>query len=228
MSCNCRYSVMIVACLVAAGCGGRHRSSTSPNDPFTRIPVSQLPVASASGSNVLLLAVGGLVLGDTTPLPELEGRRSALLATANAVLDSVLRESVREVAWQGLDEQRGAARRNPTLGLAPDRFATAYVIGSAVAKIPDPLWGQVRTLAAITSARFAVIPAGARLTRANGADGGYRAEYVLVTADTRSGAVLWRGRAVGRAAATPEAALASAAATVIASPLQSPPVQPRP
>ena len=220
------FGVSMVMLALVAGCPRSHTTRTDPNDPFSRIAVSPLPIASASGSSVLLLALGGLVLGDTAALPELEGQRARLTAAAYAQLDSALRRDAREVLWQGLEEQRYATRRNPTLGLDPDRFPTAYVIEPSMSQIPDPLFAEIRTLAAITGARYAVVPAGARLTRATG---GYRAEYVLAAADARTGTVIWRGRAEGRPAATAEGALSAAASTVIASPLQNPqPAQPRP
>src|SRR5262245_60105455 len=134
---RCRYGVSIVLVASVVGCPGQHTSHTSPNDPFSRIPVSPLPIASASGSRVLLLTLGGLVLGDTVPLPEIEGQRTQLTAAAYAVLDTAVRRDAREVEWQGLDEQRYTVRRNPTLGLEPERFATAYVIEPSMDQIPD-------------------------------------------------------------------------------------------
>ena len=220
---SCRYGVLMVLVAAVVGCPGSHSSHTSPNDPFTRVPVSPLPIASASGSSVLLLTLGGLVLGDSVPLPELEGRHTELAAAAYAALDTALRRASPDVDWQGLSEQLQTARRNPTLGLEPQRFPTAYLIEPAMTQVPDPIFAEMRTLAAITGARFAVIPAGARLLKATG---GYTAEYVLVVADARTGNVLWRGRALGRAAATPEGALSAAAGTVIATPLQTQPTQP--
>jgi hypothetical protein len=116
----------------------------------------------------------------------------------------------------GLEEQRRAARRNPTLGLEPDQFATEYLLGATVDRVPDPLWGQIRELAAITGARFAVAPAAVRIA---GAAGTFAASYVVVVADVRTGTVMFRSRAAGPPEPTPEAALAAAAATVIATPL---------
>jgi hypothetical protein len=116
----------------------------------------------------------------------------------------------------GLEEQRRAARRNPTLGIDPDQFATEYLLGSTVDRIPDPLWGQVRSLGAITGARFAVVPAAARIA---GTTGSLTASYIMVVVDVRTGTVMFRARSTGRPMATAEAALASAAGTVIATPL---------
>jgi hypothetical protein len=161
--------------------------------------------------------VGGLSLGDSTgSLPDLEARRAALLLDANSALDTAVRATGRGVTWMGLEEQRRAARRNPTLGLDPDQFATAYLVGSEADRIPDPLWGQVRSLGAITGARFAVVPATVRIA---GTSGALTASYIVVVADIRTGTVMFRARATGRPMATAEAALASAARTVIATPL---------
>ena len=218
MLCNCRFSVVTLAAAVAACGGGTAR--TNPSDPFATIPISQLPVGSLSGSNVLVLVAGGVVLGDTAgPLTELEGQRTAILVTANEALDTALRRDARDVNWMGLQEQRRLARRNPTLGLDPDRLPTAYMAGPGVERVPDPLWSSIRTLSAVTGARYAIVPAAVRVT---GREGAYVAEYVVVAADTRSGGVVYRGRALGRPAVDLRTAFASAAATLVATPLSQP------
>jgi hypothetical protein len=203
--------------LAISACGGRSSSPTAPIDPFAAIAVGQLPVGTLGGTNVLLLAVGGVVVGDSAQqLPDLETRRSALLGLANTLLDSALRRDGREVNWMGLDEQRRAARRNPTLGLEPDRFATSYLIDANMDKVPDPLFAALRSLAALTNARFAVVPAGVRIT---GTAGAYTASYILVVADARTGNIMLRIRTTGHPAATADAAMASAAAMAVFSPL---------
>jgi hypothetical protein len=220
MSRNCRVSIMIVAVAVAA-CGGGHTSRTTPVDPFAGIAVGQLPVGTLSGSNVLVLVTGGVVLGDTSgALPQLETERTAILTIANEAIDTALRRDARDVNWMGLEEQRHAAHRNPTLGIDPDRLPTAYTAAATVERIPDPLWSQVRMLSALTGARYAVIPAAVRVT---GRDSAYVGEYVVVGADTRTGGIVFRSRAIGRPSPTLRAAFASAAATRVATPLSQPP-----
>jgi hypothetical protein len=170
-----------------------------------------------AGTNVLLLEVGAIVIGDSTGVPEdLGARRSALVEAANSALDTALRRDAREVRWVGLDEQRRAVRRNPTLGLDPEHFPTHYMIGGDVDRVPDPLWGQLRALAAITGARFALVPAAAKFA---GPPGALTASLIIVVADVRTGGVMFRARATGRPMATAEAAIASAAGTVIATPI---------
>lgn len=217
MSYSCRNTILMMLLTTPVACGGGSTSQTSPSDPFASIAVGTLPVGTLGGTNVLLLTAGGLVTGDSGQLlPEVEANRTALLVAANAALDSAVRRDAREVNWMGLDEQRRAARRNPTLNLEPDRFGTAYVIGAHTERIPDPLFGQLRSLAAVTSARYAVVPAGVRI---GGTPDALVASFVLVVADARTGQVLLRFRATGRAAPTAAAALANAASSVIASPL---------
>jgi hypothetical protein len=194
--------------LVSVASCGHHQARVTPSDPFEQIAVSRLVVGSLAGSNVLLLTVGGLLVDDTTS--------SQLLGYANAALDSALRRDAREVSWLGLEEQRRAARRNPTLGLDPDHFATQYLFDPRVDHVPDPLWAQLRALVAVSSARYALVPAGVKIS---GAAGARTAAYVLVLVDARAGTVLSRLRAQGTPAATGEAALRAAAGTVIATPL---------
>ena len=216
MSRRCINTVAMMSLILAAGCRGRS-NPVAPSDPFAQIAVSRIPVNSLAASNVLLLTAGVLVVGDSSsPLPEVDVRRTALLAAANATLDTAVRRDAREVIWLGVDDQRRIARRNPTLGLEPDHFATQLLFDPRINRVPDPLWSQVRSLAAVASARYVLVPAAVKI---GGSAGALTASYVMVLADTRSGSVLARIRAQGAAAPTPEAALALAAGSVIASPL---------
>ncbi|MEK6768902.1 MAG: hypothetical protein AABY85_07945 [Gemmatimonadota bacterium] len=159
------------------------------------------------------MAVGGIVVGDSSDrLAEIDARRLALIEVANAALDTALRRDAREVSWMGLPEQRRAARRSPTLGVDPDRLPTVHLAGPRVQRVPEPLWSGIRTLVAMTGARMAIVPAVVRIT---GHPGALTAEYVLVVVDARIGEVLWRGRVVGAASSTAEAALARAAGAAV-------------
>jgi hypothetical protein len=196
-----------------AACGGHRANKATPVDPFAQIGVIPLSLGELAGANVLVLTTGMIVIGDSTePLPEIDVRRTALLAFANIALDSALRRDAREVTWLSVEVQRRAARRNPTLGIEPDHFATQYLFNPNVTRIPDPLWSQLRSLAAVSSARYVLAPAAVKLS---GTAGALTASYVMVLADARSGSVLMRTRAVGHAAATPEAALTLAAGSVV-------------
>jgi len=216
MSHKHRYAITIVASLLAVGCG-RSPRLTAPEDPFQAIGIAPLPVDALAGSSVLLLPVGALVLSDSAALDAgLVARRFALAAAAGSSLDSAFRRGAPGVTWLGLAEQRRALRLAPAMGIDPARLETDYLLNPRVESLADPLWGQLRTMIALMSARTAVAPAGVRIDKHGDA---FVAEYVLVLVDVRQGKVLGRGRMVGAPAATPEAALASGAAATVPQPV---------
>jgi len=213
MSWQYRYSIATLIVLATLGCAKRSGSSAAPEDPFSVIRPAPLPVGALEGSSALLLPVGVLLLGDSAAQnADLVSRRYALVDSAAAALDTTLRREVRSVRWQGLAEQRRALRMATALGVEPERLETSSLLGPKVEQIADPLWSDLRTLMAFMGARTAVAPAGVKLEYQGGS---YTASYVLVMVDARTGKVLWRGRADGRAAATPGAALLSAASAAI-------------
>jgi hypothetical protein len=212
MSRQYRNSIVIIAALCVAACTGRSARPTTPEDPFQAIGAAPLPIEALAGGSALLLPVGTLVLGDSAALvPELVSRRFGLLAEAEAVLDTALKHNAPAVRWLGVVEQQRALRMAPALGIEPDRLETGYLLGSRVESLTDPLWSQLRTMEGMTGARMAVAPAGVKIDRRGGS---YVATYVLVMADCRTGKLQWRGRSDGAPAATPDAALRSAAASV--------------
>lgn len=215
MSHKYQYAVALVALLSVVACG-RSQRSTTPEDPFEAIGLAPLPVDALAGGSVLILPIGALVLSDSAALnPDLVARRYGLAALAGADLDSALRRGAPGVKWLGLAEQRRALRMAPAMGIDPGRLETDYLLNLHVESMVDPLWAQLRTLTALMDTRTAVAPAGVRIDRRGG---GYVSEYVLVLVDARSGKVLGRGRTVGAVAATPEAALSSAAAATVPPP----------
>ncbi len=195
-----------------AGCAGSPRPTT-PEDPFQGIGIAPLPAEALAGGSVLLLPVGTVVLTDSAARnADLVARRFALKAVAGAALDSALRGRAPSVTWLGLAEQRRALRMAPALGIEPARLETGYLVSPKVEALVDPLWAQLRTLAGMTNAQMALAPAAVRIDRRGT---GYAAEYVLVVVDCREGKVLGRGRTPGPVAATPDAALAAAAAAAV-------------
>jgi len=216
MSHQYRNTIVMIACVAASACSGRSARSTSPEDPFTAVGSAPLPVEALAGGSALLLPVGALVLGDSAAqVPALVRRRFELLAEAGAVLDTALRQNAPTVKWLGLAEQQRALRMAPALGIEPARLETAYLMGSKVVSLGDPLWSQLRALEGMTGGRIAVAPAGVKIER-RGA--GFVATYVLVMADSRTGRLQWRGRTEGAVGGTPEAALKNAAAAAAGAP----------
>ncbi len=215
MSYQYHNTIAMMAVLAAAACAG-HGRPTAPEDPFATVGAAPLPVAALGGGSALLLPVGAVVLGDTAARDSaLVGRRFSLPGLAGAVLDTALRQNAPGVKWLGLAEQRRALRMAPALGIEPERLETGYLMGSKVEMLADPLWAQLRTLNGLMGAQIAVAPAGVKLERHQTS---YVATYVLVMADSRTGRLMWRGRTDGAPAATPEAALRSAAVAAVGGP----------
>jgi hypothetical protein len=203
----------MMSLVVAGGCGRSSARSAEPLDPFGATSIGALPVAALAGGSALLLPVGVVVLGDSAASDStLVSQEYAIAEMAGRVLDSVLKRDARSVRWVGLAEQREALRMAPALGIEPDRLETAPLLGPKVESLADPLWSQLRTLMAMTGARVAVAPAGAKLDRRAQT---FTASYVLVLVDARTGRVQWRGRADGPPAASPGAALRGAAAAAV-------------
>ena len=213
MSRKLRNTMLLLGALLVCACGPRRAGQAPPEDPIGALPVAPLPVGSLAGSSALVLVAGTVVFGDSTQglLP----RRLALLEAANAQLDTALRAGAREVTWQGLAEQRRVMRRNPALRTDPDRLPTSYLI-AAHEQVPEPLWTDIRMLAALTGARYAVVPVAVRI---GGTPAALTATYAMIAVDARTGRIVWRGRMEGRPAGTPEAALAHAAAALVPGPI---------
>lgn len=210
---NRKTAILLLTLCATAACGPKRSGDARPEDPFAAIPVMPLPVGSLAGSSALVLVTGTVVFGDS--VGDVADRRVALLESANAALDTALRAGAREVTWHGLPEQRRVARRNPTMSIDPDRLPTSYLI-SAAEQVPEPLWTQIRTMAALTGARFAVVPAAVRIA---GTPGALRAEYALIAVDARTGRIVWRGRSESGASPTAELALSRAAHAAVPSAL---------
>lgn len=139
--------------------------------------------------------------------PDLRGR----LAWADSLIGDALQGRGPEVSWVLPEELRRVARRAPGTVSDPDRMGQAILRADQFKRIPDPLFSQLRSLAAMTNARQVMVPAAIRFQRV---EGGVRAEVVLVLADARSGALLWRSTPVA-IAATPRAALSAAVAKIL-------------
>lgn len=166
-----------------------------------------MSVASMASQKVLLVHVGAM-LADDSALD-----RSQLREIAYEALDTALARANTAVDWVTVEEQRRAARRNPTVAVNPDRVPVDMLADPAVDRLPPATVIQLRGIAAMTGSRFALIPAAARIARVPA--GGVRATYVVVMADTRSAQVMARLRATATGA-TPREALLAAAAKVVA------------
>lgn len=173
-------------------------------------PAPALLVAPLAGLSVPVLPVGYLV-ADSGTSPALPAGLRARLRWADSLIGEVLQGRGPEVSWLLPDELRRVARRAPGTVSDPDRMGQGMLRAEGFKRIPDPLFSQLRALAAMTNARQVMIPAAVRFTTV---PQGVRAEVVLVLGDARNGALLWRSTP-SAVAATPAEALSAAMAKVL-------------
>lgn len=185
------------------------------------VPLLVLPVQEVSPTP------GGMLPGGTGSAAEARSR-------ASAEIDFAVSESEGTSSWVGPGKITERAEKNPLLKADPVRLPVTGLEQVEVGKgrVPDPLHGQIRGLAAVTEARLVLVPtrlsyrpAPDSTSGSPGEDGGGEAERVpppgwavfeVTLLDSRAGRVLWRGEVHG-SAAPPEssAAVATAAAGLV-------------
>lgn len=183
------------------------------------------------GVPLLVLPVQSVSPAPSGMLPGGFGSQAEARDRASAELDFAVSESEGTESWIGPAEITEQARKNPLLDADPVRLPVTGLDDVEVGKgrVPDPLHGQLRGLAALTEARIVLVPT--RLTYESAADSAAansddedgtripepgRATIHVTLLDTRAGRVLWRGAIHGSAApAGSSAAVATAAAHVV-------------
>jgi hypothetical protein len=198
--------VPLIALLAASACSPSKPAAATPQ------PTAPLPTAGLAGQKVvvfpLTLIAADEHLGWQAPLTP----RRIALERADSVIGEMLTSRSPEVTWVLPPELRQAARRGVGVASDPDQMATSILRSTSLRRLPDPLWSQMRTLAAIAGDRYVLVPASLIFVQATeggpGGPGG-RAELTLVLADVRTGAIGWRTVARGEGA-DPWAALEQA------------------
>ncbi|HJS47644.1 MAG TPA: hypothetical protein VJ773_06640, partial [Gemmatimonadales bacterium] len=170
--------------------------------------VAPLAVTPLAGQKVPVMPLTHLLVpsalaGDSAVSPRTRG-----LAWADSAFGELLVARLPEVTWVLPAELRRVARRAPGMVSEPDRMGQAALRNPGLTTVPDPLRSNLRTLAALTDARYILVPASATF---DGEPGTVRAHLVVVMADIRTGAIVWRAAPQGEGAS---AALAYEAAVL--------------
>src|SRR3989454_7262049 len=183
----------VVSSIAVAACP--HKSDT-----LTPEPTAPLPTAGIASQQVAVLPLTLVAAEDSLHWEAVLGERRVVLAKSDSIIGTLLQQRAPEVTWVLPDELRRVARRAPGIAPSPDQMGTAILFHPhkpQPEKVPDPLRGQLRTLAALVGGgRYALVPAGLTYRRA-----------------AASGATLGRGG--GQQAAPPPHALATAELTVV-------------
>jgi hypothetical protein len=200
-----RQAVLVLA-LALAACG-------------KKAPTDERPVVAApslSGATVLVLPVqvGGWPPAGTTPAPELNAESRAAL---DGEIEFALKESGPTVRWIGPRLIRRELARSPVVDVKVQELEVVSFRRAEVRRVGDPLFGDLRRLAAMLDARYALVPVGAGF-RMDSTSTKSRAEIAAALIDANTGYVVWFGVPHGewqpgnQASALPTAAQALARA----------------
>ena len=167
--------------------------------------MTPLPTTGLSGQQVILLPLTLVAAEDSLHWETVLADRHATLARADSMVGAMLEARAPEVTWVLPSEVRRAARRAPGLATDPDQLGTAVLRVQKLTVVPDPLRGQVRTLAALAGGRHVLFLVALIYRRARPSPGGTHpaarpagvAELALVLADIRTGRIEWRTIATG-------------------------------
>ena len=179
----------------------------------TTDPAAQPTAPLLAGETVLLLPVqrGGWPAAGTAQA-HLD---SAALAALDAELAFWLGERGGGVRWVGPATIRRELARSPVVDVRPHDLDVASFRHAQVRRVGDPLFGDLRRLAAMLDAGYALVPVGAAFA-ADSAAGGARVHVAAALIDASTGFVLWFGAAAGTPAAAPDAAALASAAQQLA------------
>ena len=188
--------------IVASGCS---RAGNGPRPPAG--------FGMLSGQTVLVLPVQYVSRG---PAGWIGGAATAQAAArqADSEIAFALREQGGRAHWIMPEEQVEALQRRPSIQVDPYMLSAdeARREGGKLKDVRDPLYGEIRLVAALFDARLALWPM--EVYRASGEDGAPgRVTIRTFLLDARSGDVLWYGEIASPTAheATAPAALAAAA-----------------
>jgi hypothetical protein len=154
-----------------------------------------LPIAVLAGREIMVLPIGLIAADDSLDWDAWFTDRAGTRRATDSLIADALTERAPEVPWVLPARLQQLAARNPTIVTDPYRMPGAVLRDERLEAVPDPLRAQLRTLAAFTSARFALVPAALYYEPTPAGDG--RAHLVIVVADVRLGSITFRTIASG-------------------------------
>ncbi len=208
-----RRGVGAFLCLVAlAACGGHAAQTGAAPKKAPVYPAVALGTYPLAGEAVSVVPLTMMFFEAPAEAPPELAERIRSLEWADSIIGRALEDRGPEVKWVLPPALRKMAIRSPGVASDPDRMGQAIMREHELKITPDPLRSSLRSMAAISGGRHALIPAA--LIFFSVPDSGLRAELSMVMTDTRTGGVVYRTVAAGTGS-TPARALSAAMATVL-------------
>jgi hypothetical protein len=192
-----RFSFLLL--VLAAACGSARNEKAPPAPAATSAPV-------LAGQTIMIFPVQQGFVPNPTATQQHYPLDSSKL---DAELAYWLPQVAGNARWILPATTQRAISRSPTLGVNINNLAVGAFQRAQVKRIGDPLFGDLRKLAAVLDAPIAVIPVAAEfigLTQDQS-----RAQIATAVIDALNGTVLWFGVIESEPEARGDAAIASAA-----------------
>ncbi|MBK6488121.1 MAG: hypothetical protein IPF98_14965 [Gemmatimonadetes bacterium] len=204
-------ALSVALCSLVA-CAGAPAPAPPPPSPSTPVygPAGQ-PDPSAgqlsrfAGLTVMVLPAQAVSAVDSLGWRSAGGGDKALLAALDSVLADSLSGRGLGTQWAFPPALRRAASRNPTYVTDPSAMRALDAVRVALRKrdepLAEPFASQLRALAGVSDARYALIPLDLRFVP-NGPGSSGRAALRLAVVDARGAQLVWVGEVAGDPSST--------------------------
>ena len=196
------------AWLLAIGCASSPKPATAP--------APERALAGMAGQHVIVTPAYAFVMAPDVGWSV--SRPSEVLRTLDADIASALDERGLKGQWIFASSLVESYRRNPTYATDPYKLAMEQLRAPALesgALLGEPLASQLRTMIALTDARYVLAPVELKVEHVGTAHSG-RGELRLVLIDARRSDVRWIGKVVGDTSATMSPAVTASVAAKVA------------
>lgn len=201
-----RWFATLLILGVVVGCGRQPAAAPTSNQASSAPPdLSSMPI--------LMLPVQPGAVPSSQPRAEAAIRFDGV-NQLDAEISYWVRERAGRVRWILPETLERTLARTPTLDIKLRALDVASFRRAQVRRIGDPLFGDLRRLAAIHDARLALVPVAAEFRVTAAAEG--HIEVALALIDTSFGDVVWFGVVAGDPGPPDSPAVAASAAQRVA------------
>lgn len=185
-----RVSLAVLGTVAALGACAKQ---PKPAPPTGAVAPSPTPLATLAGQRIIVLPLHYLRVVDTLGLAAQIAHPREFLRSIDDEIAFAMAERGLKPQWVFPDALVRAHQRN--VGHTADPYALAGEVlrptgPRRIEQLPDPLASQLRSLVAVSDARFALFPVEVRIENTGGAA---RAVLHVVLLDARASNIRWAG-----------------------------------